>query len=114
MRFGALVFGAVGVILALAAAWFAAGSGSVAPRLVVLAACSCLIGLLGLARAAGGHHRSGAVLLAESLVGLTVALGHHALVPGAFLLSAAALAWLARPPSARRAYGRRRSALHFG
>jgi hypothetical protein len=52
------------------------------------------------------------VLLAEAPLGLTVALGQHALVPGALLLSAAALAWLAGPPADR---GRRgRAALRVG
>ena len=114
MRFGALILGVLGALLGLAAAWFAAGSGAVAPRLVAAAILSCLVGLLGLVRAAQGHRHSASVLLAEAPLGLTLALAHHALVPGALLLTAAALAWLARPAPARRVYSRRRSALRFG
>src|SRR5687768_14158151 len=82
MVFGAVVLGGAGALLGLAAAWFAAGSGAVAPRLVALAALSCLVGLLGLGLAARGRPRMGAALLAEAALGLAVALGgQHALVP---------------------------------
>ena len=114
MQVGMVVLGGLGAFLGLAAAWFAAGSGAVAARLIALAALSCLVALLGLGVAARGRALLGAVLLAEAPLGLAAALGQHALVPGALLLSAAGLACLTRPGTSRGRLRRRGAALRLG
>ena len=115
MRFGVVLVGGLGALLGLAATWFAAGSGAVVPRLIALASFACLVGLVGLWLAADCRPRLGALLLIEAPLGLGVALGEQAIIPGVLLVSAAALAALGRPPAARPLRGSRpRSPLRIG
>jgi hypothetical protein len=96
VRLAAFLLGLLGAALGLIATWLVAASGDTPPRLIILATASCALTLAGGLLARHRRPRLLALLLVEGAVGLALGIGEAALIPGAVLLLAAALAWLGR------------------
>ena len=95
MRLAVALLAGLGAVLGLAATGLVAAAGEAEPRQVALAVASSLLALATAPGAGRGSPRRAAVLLL-AVVGLGVAIGEAAYLPGAALLLAALLAWLSR------------------
>ena len=89
MRVAAGLLGALAAIAGVVAILVTTGVAHIAARYVVLAAVSCLTGLIGAGLALSGRARPGGLLMLEAPIGIFLSLGEYGQIPAIFFLIAA-------------------------